>query len=95
MAALGAIGSLRAINRQITFRNNLNLQDGFDGGVLEISTDGGNTFLDILTLGTGVAGGYNGTVSTCCGNPLAGRQLSGNWRGQVCTVHRHRHLNLA
>ena len=26
---------------QITFRNNFNLQDGFDGGVLELSPDGG------------------------------------------------------
>ena len=33
---------------QITFRNNFNLQDGFDGGVLELSPDGGNTFQDIL-----------------------------------------------
>ncbi len=36
---------------QITFRSNFNFQDGFDGGVLEISTDGGNTFQDILTVG--------------------------------------------
>jgi len=29
---------------QLSFRNNFNLQDGFDGGVLEISFDGGLTF---------------------------------------------------
>src|SRR5437016_11470889 len=43
---------------QVSFRNNFNLQDGFDGGVLEVSTDGGNTFQDILTLGSFVTGGY-------------------------------------
>jgi len=63
---------------EITFRNNFDLQDGFDGGVLEISIDGGETFQDILTFGTFITGGYNGTVSGCCGNPLAGRQA---WTG--------------
>ena len=71
---------------QITFRNNFNLQDGFDGGVLEISTDGGNTFQDILTVGGFATGGYNGTISTCCGNPLAGRQAwTGNSGGFIDT----------
>jgi len=42
---------------QVTFRNNFNLQDGFDGGVLELSTDGGNTFQNILTFGSFVSGG--------------------------------------
>ena len=43
---------------QLTFRHNCNLEAsptdpnvGFDGGVLEISTDGGNTFQDILAAG--------------------------------------------
>jgi hypothetical protein len=72
---------------QITFRNNFNLQDGFDGGVLEMSTDGGSTFQDILTLGTFVTGGYNGTISMCCGNPLAGRQAwTGNSGGFITTT---------
>jgi hypothetical protein len=64
---------------QLFFRNNFNLQDGFDGGVLEISFDGGSTFQDVVAAGgTFVSGGYNGTISTCCGNPLAGRQA---WTG--------------
>jgi hypothetical protein len=72
---------------QITFRNNFNLQDGFNGGVLEMSTDGGSTFQDILTLGTFVTGGYNGTISMCCGNPLAGRQAwTGNSGGFITTT---------
>jgi hypothetical protein len=47
--------------QQLTFRNNFNLQDGFDGGVLEISFDGGLSFQDIVAAGgTFVRGGYNG-----------------------------------
>jgi len=72
---------------EITFRNNFNLQDGFDGGLLEMSTDGESTFQDILTLGSFVTGGYNGTISTCCGNPLAGRQAwTGNSGGFITTT---------
>jgi len=64
---------------QLIFRNNFNLQAGFDGGVLEISFDDGLTFQDIIAAGgTFVSGGYNGTISDCCGNPLAGRQA---WTG--------------
>jgi hypothetical protein len=73
---------------KISFRNNFNLQDGFDGGVLEISFDDGLTFQDILAAGgTFVSGGYNGTISTCCGNPLAGRQAwTGNSGGFITTT---------
>ena len=78
--------SQNALLVEITFRNNFNLQDGFDGGVLEISIDGGETFQDILTFGTFVTGGYNGTVSGCCGNPLAGRQA---WNGQLRRLYHY------
>jgi hypothetical protein len=72
---------------QITFHNNFNLQDSFDGGVLEISR-AGTPFEDILAVGgTFVGGGYNGTISTCCGNPLAGRQAwTGNSGGFITTI---------
>jgi hypothetical protein len=64
---------------QVSFRNNFNLQAGFDGGVLEISYDDGLTFQDVLAAGGAfVLGGYNGTIDSCCGNPLAGRQA---WTG--------------
>jgi hypothetical protein len=43
--------------------------------VLEISIDGG-AFQDAA--GFIFQGGYNGTISTCCGNPLAGRPA---WTG--------------
>jgi plastocyanin len=80
---------------QMTFRHNYNLEAsdvnpdlGFDGGVLEISTDGGNTFQDILDAGGSfVAGGYNRTISTDRGSPIAGRQAwSGNSNGFITTV---------
>ncbi len=44
----------------------------YDGGVLEASTNGGSTWAD---MGANIiSGGYGGTVSTCCNNPLASRQ---------------------
>jgi len=73
---------------QVSFRNNFNFQDGFDGGVLEVSYDGGLTFQDVLAAGgTFVLGGYNGTINSCCGNPLAGRQAwTGNAAGFIDTT---------
>jgi hypothetical protein len=67
---------------QLTFRQNFNLeasdQDpnlGFDGGVLEISVDGGQTYQDILDAGgVFVTGGYNRTMSTDRDSPIAGRR---------------------
>jgi hypothetical protein len=80
---------------RLTFRHNFNLEAsdsdpnlGFDGGVLEVSTDGGNTFQDILAAGGSfVMGGYNRTISTDRGSPIAGRQAwSGNSQGFITTV---------
>jgi subtilisin family serine protease len=80
---------------QLTFRHNFNFEAsninpnlGFDGGVLELSTDGGNTFQDILAAGGSFAmGGYNRTISANRGSPLAGRQAwSGNSQGFITTV---------
>ena len=80
---------------QLTFRHNFNLEAsdvdpnlGFDGGVLEVSTDGGNTFQDILAAGgTFEMGGYNRTISTDRGSPIAGRQAwSGNSEGFITSV---------
>ena len=80
---------------RLTFRHNFNLEAsesdpnlGFDGGVLEISTDGGNTFQDILAAGGSfVMGGYNRTIASDRGSPIAGRQAwSGNSNGYITTV---------
>ena len=43
----------------------------YDGGVLEVSTNGGATWADAGA--NIISGGYNGTISSCCSNPLAGR----------------------
>jgi hypothetical protein len=45
--------------------------DDFDGGVVEISLDGGGSWQDVSTVGT-IA--YTGTLSNLGGNPLGGRQ---------------------
>jgi len=81
--------------QQVSFRHNFNLEAsdlddglGFDGAVLELSTDGGNTFQDILDAGgVFLQGGYNRTISTDRGSPIAGRQAwSGNSQGFITTV---------
>ena len=53
--------------------------------LLDISFDGGNTFQDILAAGgTFVQGGYNRTIATDRGSPIAGRQAwSGSSEGFV------------
>jgi hypothetical protein len=80
---------------QLTFEHNFNLEAseadanlGFDGAVLEVSFDGGNTFQDILAVGGSFSmGGYNRTISSDRGSPIAGRQAwSGNSGGFICTV---------
>jgi hypothetical protein len=80
---------------RLTFRHNFNLEAseqnqavGYDGGVLEVSSDGGNTFQDVLAAGGSfVVGGYNRTIATDRGSPIAGRQAwSGNSGGFITTV---------
>jgi len=79
------IGSTTA---QLLFKNRYQTENNYDGMVLEYSTNAGATWQDILTGGgTFSSGGYNGTLSTCCGNPLPGRQAwTGNSGGFVDTV---------
>jgi hypothetical protein len=47
------------------------LEAGFDGGVIEISTDAGATWTDVSLLG--VTPGYTRTISTAFQSPIAGR----------------------
>jgi subtilisin family serine protease len=78
---------------QLTFRHNFNFEAssedptlGFDGGVLEVSVDGGNTF-QYVPPGAFVMGGYNRTISTDRGSPIAGLQAwSGNSEGFITTT---------
>lgn len=81
----------------LTFHHNFNLEAsdadqnlGFDGGVLEVSFDGGNSFRDILEEGgVFLEGGYNRIISTDRGSPIAGRQAwSGNSEGFMKTTVR-------
>ncbi len=56
---------------------------GFDGGVVEISTDGGTTWADI-GVANYILNGYNKTISTSFSSPIAGRQaFSGNSNGFI------------
>jgi len=89
------VSFFEGLSPQLTFRQNFNFEAsnmnsnlGFDGGVLELSTDGGNTFQDVLAAGGNfVIGGYNRMISTNRGSPIAGRQAwSGNSAGFITTV---------
>ena len=74
-------------NPQLSFKGLYSTESGFDGGVLEISIDGG-AFEDILIAGGSfVSGGYVGTLSTQYGNPLGGRMSwTGNSGGFIDTT---------
>jgi hypothetical protein len=80
-------------NARLTFRHNFNLEAsdtnpnlGFDGGVLEISTDGGSTF-QYVPSNAFLMGGYNRTISTDRGSPIAGlRAWSGNSEGFITSI---------
>jgi hypothetical protein len=79
--------NVTSASAQLTFRNNFNTESTFDGGVLEISINGG-AFTDIVTAGGSfVSGGYNGTISTTFLSPIAGRQAwTGNSGGYITTT---------
>ncbi len=71
---------------QLSFRINHNTEGGFDGGVLEISINGG-AFADIVTAGGSFfSGGYNSTLGPT-DHVLSGRQgWSGNSNGFFTSV---------
>ncbi len=74
-------------NRTIQFRHSYNLESSFDGGVLEISIDGG-TFTDILAAGGSISSGrYVATIATGFSNPISNRSAwTGNSNGYVTTT---------
>jgi len=70
---------------RLTFRNFYDLETTFlrnrlyDGSVLEIRI-GNNAWQDILAAGGSfTSGGYDGTIDSCCQNPLSGRM---GWSGK-------------
>ena len=73
-------------NSVLAFRSNYALENGRDGGVLQVSIDGSG-FQDILSTGAFfLQGGYNGSLATQFCSPIAGRQaLTGNSGGFITT----------
>jgi len=61
----------------LSFEHHFSLESGWDGGVLEISTDGINWADVVVAGGVFLAGGYNGTL-TSSDNPIGGRSA---WTG--------------
>ncbi len=60
------------------------LESTFDGGVIEVSTDGGGSWNDITAVGGVInTNGYNATISGSFGSPIGGRMAftgsSGGW----------------
>jgi len=80
--------AIASTSAQLLFKNNYQTESGFDGMVLEYTVNAGATWNDILSGGgTFSSGGYNGSLSTCCSNPLPGRAAwTGNSGGYIDTV---------
>ncbi|HWS90156.1 MAG TPA: HYR domain-containing protein [Pyrinomonadaceae bacterium] len=72
---------------RLTFSNSYNTESGFDGGVLEISINGG-AFQDVVAAGgTFIEGGYNGVINATTDSVLAGRAAwTGNSAGFITTT---------
>jgi hypothetical protein len=85
--------SITAPAATMSFRHSFNTEEAWDGGVLEISINGGS-FTDIVTAGGSfIAGGYNSTMTaasstgTYTANPLNGRNgWTGNSSGFITTT---------
>lgn len=84
--------AITSTGAQVTFRNNYNTENTFDGGVLEVSSPNinGGVFTDITNAAVGgsfVTGGYNGTIAAGTGSPIAGRMAwTGNSGGYITTT---------
>ncbi len=64
---------------KLSFNINYITEPGFDGAVLEFSTNGGGTWDDITTGGNAfISGGYTSAISTAFMSPISGRQA---WNG--------------
>ncbi|HEU4391357.1 MAG TPA: S8 family serine peptidase, partial [Blastocatellia bacterium] len=72
-------------NVRMSFFHVFNFEPGFDGGVLEVSTDGGDTWQDLGS--RAIAGGYDGKVTPDSKNPLGSRR-SWTARGKAGVFNR-------
>ncbi len=61
---------------QLTFWHTYRLEDGGDGAVIEVSTDGGGTYTDLGSRIT--SGGYTGEIATGWDSPISGQMA---WTG--------------
>lgn len=64
----------------VSFWHKFDLEEGYDGGVIEISLDGGDTWVDLGPQIT--AGGYTNTISIDYDSPIGGRDA---WSGTQAT----------
>ena len=67
-------------NAELTFWHTYDMENTFDGGVLETSTNGGTSWQDAGALIT--QGGYDTTISTLYESPIGGRMA---WTNQQLT----------
>ncbi len=69
---------------ELRFQHRWNTENTYDGGVLEISVDGGD-YADVLSSGGSfLSGAYTGALSANYENPLAGRQA---WFGSADSAY--------
>lgn len=71
----------------LTFKNNYNTENTFDGAVLEIKIGSGAWADFVVAGGAFTSGGYNGVISTSFQSPIGGRQAwTGNSNGYITTT---------
>ena len=81
---IGPSVRLTAVSK-VSFWHRYWFETDFDGGVLEVSTDGGETWRDVtdpLIGGVFTEGGYTGTIAPGDGSAIAGRDA---WTGEEST----------
>ncbi|MCH7707353.1 MAG: immune inhibitor A, partial [Myxococcales bacterium] len=81
LLALASPYSVPSTGASLSFHHDYDTETGFDGGVVEISTDG----VVWSDLGPhAIENPYNGSINTCCSNPIGGRPaFSGSSGGYI------------
>ena len=84
--------AVQTASARVTFRNRIDLDEGFDGGVLEVSSPNinGGAFTDVTSPSVGgvfESGGYTAVLASGFGNPIGGRPAwTGTSYGYFTTV---------